>query len=158
MTGVGVGVKAAGGAVKAAGGAVKAVGGVIAVGATGVGITGTNGATGATGALCNGILGTAGVFSCGKKSANKLDVVLFAAGAGVGAGVYTGAGIGAGVYTGAGAGVGAVATIGCLDNIPTGIPPSCANLGAAISYFLISIILLAPLIPKLELIAMNNKY
>jgi hypothetical protein len=135
---------------------IKAAGGVIAVGATGVGITGTAGATGATGALCNGILGTAGVFSCGKKSANKLDVVLFAAGAGVGAGatagVYTGAGIGAGVYTGAG--VGAVATIGCLDNIP----PSCVNLGAAISYFLISIILLAPLIPKLELIAMNNKY
>ena len=131
---------------------IKAAGGVIAVGATGVGITGTNGATGATGALCNGILGTAGVFSCGKKSANKLDVVLFAAGAGVGTGVYTGAGIGAGVYTGAG--VGAVATIGCLDNIP----PSCVNLGAAISYFLISIILLAPLIPKLELIAMNNKY
>ena len=88
------------------------------------------------------------MFSCGKKSANKLDVVLFAAGAGVGAG--------AGVYTGAGAG--AVATTGCLDNIPTGIPPSCLNLGAAISYFLISIILLAPLIPKLELIAMNNKY
>ena len=70
------------------------------------------------------------------------------AGAGVEDGVGTGAGVEVGVLAAAAAAAAAALSLG----VPR---PEGDN---AISYFLISIILLAPLIPKLELIAMNNKY